>query len=208
MIISLSRDHSPPVVSTSLTVEPTADATAVRAAAASAPAGAARLRAMMDEHFDFIWRQVRRLGLSPDRADDAAQQVFIVASRKLGEIARGRERSFLLGTAIRVASDVRRASARRHEVASERATEAIDPAPRPDELLDHRRAREMLDDVLAQMPIDRRTVFILFELEEMTVAEIAELLELPQGTVASRLRRAREHFELALKRRSSHGGLR
>jgi RNA polymerase sigma-70 factor (ECF subfamily) len=189
----------------SLTVESVQDVAAAEGAVTTA---AARLRAMLDQHFEFIWRQLRRLGLSPDLADDAAQQVFIVASRKLEAIVPGRERSFLLGTAIRVASDTRRASARRREVAGELPTDSIDPAPRADELLDHHRARAMLDDVLAKMPIDSRTVFMLFELEEMTMAEIAELLDLPLGTVASRLRRARAQFEVAIKRRSSHGGLR
>jgi RNA polymerase sigma-70 factor (ECF subfamily) len=161
----------------------------------------------MDQHFDFIWRQLRRLGLSDDLADDAAQQVLIVASRKLDQITPGRERSFLLGAAIRVASDARRACARRREVDREEANEEIDPAPRADELLDRQRARAMLDAVLGGMDLDLRTVFVLFELEELTTAEIAELLELAPGTVASRLRRARSEFEVALKRRKFDGGL-
>jgi RNA polymerase sigma-70 factor (ECF subfamily) len=185
-------------------MEPVPEAPLIDGTPAMEPA---RLRAMMDLHFDFVWRQLRRLGLAPDLADDATQQVFIVASRKLQEIAPGRERSFLLGTAIRVASDTRRRSARRREVASDQAAETIDTAPRADELLDQQRARAMLDDVLSSMPVDLRTVFVLFELEEMTVPEIGELLELPPGTVSSRLRRARAQFEGAVKRRS-HGGSR
>ncbi len=169
------------------------------------PAADARLRTLMAEHFDFVWRQLRRLGLSEDRADDGAQQVFIVAARKLDEIAVGRERSFLFGTAMRVAADARRSTARRREVASEGASEPTDPTPHADELLDQRRARAMLDDALREMDLDLRAVFVLFELEEMTMAQIAKLLELPPGTVASRLRRAREEFDSAVRRWKADG---
>jgi RNA polymerase sigma-70 factor (ECF subfamily) len=202
VINRLSRDHGLLVGGVGATVEPIP---ASPVSGGDAMADSARLRAMIDQHFDFIWRQLRRLGLPADVADDAAQQVLIVASRKLHEIAEGRERSFLLGTAIRVASDMRRATARRHEVDGDDASEPADPAPRADELLDRHRARVVLDEVLAKMDLELRTVFMLFELEEMTMAEIAELLEVPPGTVASRLRRAREQFELALKRRNTGG---
>ncbi len=163
----------------------------------------ARIREMMDLHFEFIWRQLRRMGLSEDRADDATQQVYIIASRKLDGITLGSERSFLFGTAMRVASDARRATARRREVAGDDSQEPTCPTPHADELLDQRRARVFLDEVLDEMHLDLRTVFVLFELEEMTMAEIAALLALPTGTIASRLRRAREDFEAAVKRRQA-----
>ena len=79
-------------------------------------AHAARLRAMMDNHFETVWRSLRRLGVPEAGADDAAQQVFVVASRRLDEITVGGERGYLLGIALRVASDARRALARRREV--------------------------------------------------------------------------------------------
>jgi RNA polymerase sigma-70 factor (ECF subfamily) len=155
---------------------------------------------MLEEHFDFIWRSLRRLGLSADGAEDAAQQVFMVASRKLEQIPVDRERSFLFGTAMRVASDVRRSAAYRREVAHADAGLDIPDASSPDELVDQRRARAMLDQVLDAMDIELRTVFVLFELEEMTTAEIASLVGIPHGTVASRLRRAREEFEAKIAR--------
>ena len=173
---------------------------------AEAPRASTRLRVLMEQHFDFIWRQVRRLGLSHDAADDATQQVFIVASRKLDGIVVGRERSFLFGTAMRVASDARRANARRRETTTEEAAEPADGAPGADELLDQQRARAALDDILAAMELDLRAVFVLFELEEMTMADISTLLECPPGTVASRLRRARAEFRAAVKRRRLQGG--
>ena len=68
-------------------------------------------------------------------------------------------------------------------------------APGADEQLDAARTRAVLDGLLAQMPIELRTVFVLYEIEEMTMAEMATMLELPPGTVASRLRRSRERFQ-------------
>src|SRR4051812_47732080 len=97
----------------------------------------ARLRKMLDECFDFIWRSLRRFGLSEDRADDAAQQVFIIASGKLALIRPESERSFLFGTAMRVASDIRRSAAFRHEIAhADPAAPLVDTAKTAEELVD------------------------------------------------------------------------
>lgn len=161
---------------------------------------AERFRAMFEKHFDFIWRSLRRLGLAEDRADDAAQQVFVIASGKLDAIAPESERSFLFGTALRVASDVRRSAAYRREVPHEDPAGDLEGGLRPDELLEQRDARAMLDRVLDAMELEIRTVFLLFEIEQMTTAEIATLLEIPQGTVGSRLRRAREEFQARIER--------
>ncbi|MBS2018333.1 MAG: sigma-70 family RNA polymerase sigma factor [Deltaproteobacteria bacterium] len=170
------------------------------APAVIAESPSARLRRLFEQHFDFIWRSLRRFGLNDDRADDAAQQVFLVASRKLDAIAQESERSFLFGTALRVASDIRRSAHVRREIAHAEVGVDLDGGPRPDELLDQRRARDLLDRVLDEMELEMRTVFVLYEIEEMTTSEIASLLEIPHGTVASRLRRAREDFEARIQR--------
>ncbi len=169
-----------------------------------------RLRRMFAEHFDFIWRSLRRFGLTGDRADDAAQQVFLIASRKLDAIREGSEKSFLFGTAMRVASDVRRSAVHRREIAHPNPAEDLEaPDLQPDALLDERRARALLDEVLESMDLDTRSVFVLYELEQMTTLEIASLLEIPQGTAQSRLRRAREEFQskvTMMKNRIAHQG--
>src|ERR1043165_1590531 len=72
-----------------------------------------RLSSMFHQHYDFVWRSVRRLGVPEDAVDDAAQEVFVVASRKLDAIGAGKEKAFLFGTAVRVAADTRRALQRR-----------------------------------------------------------------------------------------------
>ena len=111
----------------------------------------------------------------------------------------------MCGTAFRVYSEHRRARARRREVASEPLAEPVDPSLTPDQVADRARARALLDEVLDKMDLKLRQVFVLFELEEMTTTQIAELLELPTGTVASRLRRARESFQAAVKRLRAGG---
>jgi RNA polymerase sigma-70 factor, ECF subfamily len=172
----------------------------------AAPSDPARLRAMISEHLDFTWRSLRRLGLPPDAADDAAQRVFVVASQRLGDIAVGCEKAFLFNTALRVAASARRTFARRREVLQGDAeSESADSAPPADVLLDKERARAVLEDLLEELPTDLRAVFVLFELEGMATSEIAKTLEVPDGTVASRLRRARQAFRAALKRYKARG---
>jgi RNA polymerase sigma-70 factor (ECF subfamily) len=130
-----------------------------------------------------------------------AQRVFLTASQKLAEIAVGRERSFLFSTAAFAAANARRAHARRREVMDDELLDAqVDPSPDGERVVEMKERRRLLDQVLAEMPDDLRTVFVLFVLEGMSSPEIAELLEIPTGTVASRLRRAREAFHTISKR--------
>jgi len=166
----------------------------------STPLAAARIRHLVDTHFDFVWRSLRRMGLSDADSDDAAQEVYAVASRRLTDIRPGRERAFLFGTALRVASQHRRRSPSRREHLDDRAEAYVDPQPGPEQLLERRRAREQLDELLDELPLEQRAVFVLYELEQLSAPEIAELLELPLGTVASRLRRGRAGFEASVQR--------
>lgn len=168
----------------------------------------ARIRSILEEHYAFIWRQLRRFGVPESRVDDAAQEVFVIASQKLDMIREGSERSYLFGTALRVASQLRRSAATRHEVGFSTPPEMEAIASRPDELLDRGRARALLDMVLESLEEDVRAVFVLYELEQLSTKEIAELLDIPVGTAASRLRRAREAFEAKVGRLFPKGGSR
>jgi RNA polymerase sigma-70 factor, ECF subfamily len=159
----------------------------------------ARITAIVREHHAFVWRLLVRLGVPSRSADDATQQVFLVASRRVSEIAAGREKSFLFGTALRVASDERR-SAKNREISGE-LPEGADLAPSPEENAEAGRRRNMLQEALLSMPVELRTVFVLFELEQMTKSEVSALVGVPVGTAVSRLRRAREMFREALRRR-------
>ena len=159
------------------------------------------IRRLVAAHFDFIWRSLRRLGVPQAEVDDAAQKVFCVALRRAGDIADGSERAFLFTTALHIAADVQRAQRRRREVSDDDAlAQAVEPMCDAEELVDRKRARRILDDVLDVMNLDLRSVFVLAELEELTAREIAALLGLPVGTVSSRLRRARDEFRTIARR--------
>jgi RNA polymerase sigma-70 factor, ECF subfamily len=158
-----------------------------------------RFEALVHTEVDFVWRVLRRVGLSRPDADDAVQQVFLVASRRLPELLPGKERSFLYGTAVRIAANLRRGLRRRRERPEEELPVQSDAAEQPDELLERRRARAFLDELLAQLPEELRRVLVLAEIEQLTLAAIAELEHIPPGTAASRLRRARETFRKLLE---------
>ncbi len=155
-----------------------------------------RVRHVVEEHYDFVWRSLRRLGITEESVDDAAQQVFCIFARRATEVAPEKDKTFLFGVVIRVAQNARRCRARRPEYADEeRLARVPSEQASPEELLEERRARALLDALLDEMPMELRTVFVLYEIEEMTMVEIARVLDMPNGTVASRLRRARELFE-------------
>lgn len=195
-------------------VPPTA--TAILSETEAAPrAASARVRtalsfeAIAEQNIDFVFRCLRRAGLDEASADDAAQQVFVIASTKLASIELGKERAFLYGTAMNVAAQHRRRSARLAEVEYVEHGEhgehgdgqaLVADGPTLDEVLDQRRARELLDEVLAALPDSLREVFVLCEIEELSAPEAAACLAIPTGTVTSRLARAREAFDQTLAR--------
>jgi RNA polymerase sigma-70 factor, ECF subfamily len=192
-----AHDTDGVLVTRSATYDPTPPA---ETPVVAAPADHRRLSEMFHQHFDFVWRSVRRLGVPSHAIDDAAQEVFVVASRRLAIIEPGKEKAFLAGTAVRVASDARRSQGRRREDRDVEVDEESAHTPGADELVDQKRAREMLDEIIAELPDETGPVFVLHELEGMTMAEIATCLDLKPGTVASRLRRARAAFEEAIAR--------
>jgi RNA polymerase sigma-70 factor, ECF subfamily len=159
------------------------------------------LRELFTAHYASIWRLLRRLGVPAADLDDAAQEVFWVAARRLGDIAPGREHPFLYGVALRVASNLlRRGRALPNTSDFSTLEQLVDAQPSPEQALEARRARELLELVLGQLPLELRTVLVLFELEGVAIRDIAELEDIPLGTASSRLRRAREEFSAASKR--------
>ena len=153
-----------------------------------------RLRGMVDTHIDFVARVLRNSGTPHAEIDDEVQRTFIVAARRLDDIRPGAEKSFLFRIAFNLAAHARRTAARRREVAADQAPEQVERFATPEALTDQKRMRELLDGVLDQMDESLRATFVLHEFEEMSTAEIAEVLGVPRGTVASRLRRARAEF--------------
>lgn len=153
---------------------------------------------MFHAHHQLVWRVLRRLGLAPDGATDMTQQAFLIAAERLTDIRPESERAFLLGTALRLARGWRRKHARWD------LEDDMDQRPAPTEveqkLVNRQTAMQLLDRMLARMHPDLVTVFTLFELEGMSLPEIAELTSVPLGTATSRLRRARLTFRDAARR--------
>jgi RNA polymerase sigma-70 factor (ECF subfamily) len=146
-----------------------------------------------------VWRLLRHLGVPDSDADDATQQVFLVVAERGAEVEAGKRRAFVYGTALRIALAFHRRSARPMLELDEDAL-GEPGSPAADELLDRQKARQMLEQLLAQMPFELRGVFVLFEILDLSTGEIAEALGLPKGTVASRLRRAREDYAARVAR--------
>jgi RNA polymerase sigma-70 factor (ECF subfamily) len=164
------------------------------AAAQGGAAAARRLRELVDAHFTFVWRSLRRAGVSEADADDATQRVFLTVSRRLAEIRPGAEKAFIYSVVQGEAGHLRRSYQRRGEVGAEQIEDRSTGRPRPDELAGRRQALQHVRAVLGAMDEVLRSVFVLFEIEEMSCQEIARTLGIPLGTVKSRLQRAREDF--------------
>jgi RNA polymerase sigma-70 factor (ECF subfamily) len=159
-------------------------------------------RGIYDEHFPFVWRSLRRLGVFESDLPDAVQDVFLVVHRRLPEFeGRSKMSTWIFGICFRIASDRRKAG--RMVKLTNGDEQLLDT---PDERVDvaaeaeRRQGLAKLEAMLDEMPLDQRAVFTLFELECMTGEDIALTLEVPLGTVYSRLRLARETFRRAAER--------
>jgi RNA polymerase sigma-70 factor, ECF subfamily len=160
-----------------------------------APAVRSRLERRFTAHHALVWRTLRRRGLDADAAADATQQTFLVAAERLNDINHDSERAFLVGTALRVAFAWGRKTVRWQldEDMDRRVGARRD-------VLDEQTAIQLCDLALSKVDPELAEIFVLFELEDLTSPEIAALLEIPLGTVASRLRRAREQFRMVVSR--------
>jgi len=156
--------------------------------------------AFYDEHFDFVWRSLRRLGVPEAALDDAAQEVFLVAFRREAEFeGRSSVRTWLFGIAWNRARELLRGSRRRPE---EPLPDVLPAAPRADQeqTAIEREALRFAYRVLDELAPERRAVLVMVELEEMTAVEVAKILGIPVNTAYSRIRLARRDFEASLKR--------
>jgi RNA polymerase sigma-70 factor (ECF subfamily) len=155
----------------------------------------ARLERIFNDHHVSVWRALRRRGLAAEAAEDAAQETFLLAAERLDDIQPESERAFLIGTALRVAHTLGRKTVRWEldDDMDQRLSGARDTS-------ESRADAQLCDLVLSKVDPDLVEVFVLYELEGLTSPEIAGLLEIPLGSVASRLRRAREQFRAAADR--------
>lgn len=161
-------------------------------------------------HADFVWRSLARLGVRNDDLPDMLQEVFLVVHRR-GDTYDGSSKltSWLFGICLRVAAGYRRRAFRRHEQPLETAAEPVTaPELGPEQTLAAKEARGRLAAVLDDMPLDKRAIFVMFEIDAMSCAEIASSLDVPIGTVHSRLSAARKAFEASLHREQARRGRR
>lgn len=167
-----------------------------------------------EAHFDFVWRSMGHLGVEPAAVEDAAQDVFVIAHRRLADFeGRSSVQTWLFAIALRVARDHRRAARRKrgHGLVPEAevdTADVLDPAPSPLESASRAEAARRLRAILDELDEDRRAVFILAELEEMSVPEIAEAVGAHLNTVYTRLRLARRDFNEAVARHAARDGRR
>ncbi len=159
-------------------------------------------QAVYREYFDFVWSCTRRLGVDPGATDDVVQEIFIVVHGKLHTLERPEAlRSWMYGIVRRTVSTHRRAGrARAAQLTVGEDVELESLAPSPFEQTETNAELARLAQLLETLDPVKREVFSLVELEEFTVPEVAEALEIPLNTVYSRLRAARQAFEAALAR--------
>jgi len=164
------------------------------------------LAELYEAQFDFVWRSARRLGVASLHVDDVVQEVFLVVHRRLAEFeGRSSIKTWLFGITRRVVHDHRR-SARRKPAEPLGSLEPIDEGGGADTQLAQRQSARTLHALLDELDDDKREVFVLAELEQMSGPEIAEVLSVNLNTVYARLRAARGAFEQAVARHHARAG--
>jgi RNA polymerase sigma-70 factor (ECF subfamily) len=162
-------------------------------------------REVYDEHVAFVWRSLRRLGVREAHLKDAMQDVFIIVHRKLPSfVERAHFTTWLFRICHGVARDYRRRAYMRREVPGDAVLEAaVTPGDEPIQALEHADDLALFEAALGTLDIDQRAVFMLFEIENMTGDAISAALQIPLGTVYSRLRLARQAFRRAVLRHAA-----
>lgn len=167
-------------------------------------AGALEFTDVFRQHFDFVWRALRSFGVADAALDDAVQEVFISVHRRLPEFeGRSTLRTWIYSIAYRTAQNHRRSARRREAQTLELELPSREPGP-SDQLASAEASRFVLA-FLDRLPAERRDVFVLCALEEVTAPDAAEILQIKLNTVYSRLRLARADFREALRRFATDG---
>lgn len=169
--------------------------------AAHVPGASLTPEAIYRAELPYVWHSLRRLGVRGADIDDLTQEVFLRAFRSLGQYDPTRPlRPWLFSIAYRLAADHRNLSRHRYEVAEDQ--DAVDPAPGPDASVEVSQAKALTLRALDAVSLERRAVFVLYELNGHTMPELATALDIPLNTAYSRLRLARAEFAEAVQRLS------
>jgi RNA polymerase sigma-70 factor (ECF subfamily) len=159
-------------------------------------------RALFETHAGFVWRVLQRHGVPSRELEDGCQEVFLVLHRRHLEIEDGcQARTFLYGVAVRIAVGMRRRAYHRRELLVDFLPEAGSNNAQPFEALRSRELHQQLMAALASLPRVRREIFVLYELEQMPLADAAIALDVPESTALSRLYAAREAIAAHVRKR-------
>ena len=167
------------------------------------------VRTIYREHARFVWLSLQRLGIHPSDLDDIAQDVFMIVHRRLDTFdRRARISTWLFGICMRVAANYRRRRRWTREVLSGGIEDERPSAQAAaDDILVRREQRELAERALNRLEVAKRATFVMFEIESLSCNEIAELMNVPVGTVYSRLHSARRQLEKNLARDIARRGL-
>jgi RNA polymerase sigma-70 factor (ECF subfamily) len=158
------------------------------------------LREVFEEHGPFVCRSLRYLGVREADLDDLLQEVFLVVYQRLNDYEeKGRARAWLYSICTRVAHAQRRKLGRRRETSAPAPSEES-TAPTQHEHVEDREALALGQRLLGQLPAQQREVFLLYEVEDMSMAEIAHALACPLQTAYSRLHKARSRIVAEVER--------
>jgi RNA polymerase sigma-70 factor, ECF subfamily len=163
------------------------------AKASNQPAKVPSLAEIFEQHTPFLWRALINLGVPAAEAQDQCQEIMITVHRRLASFDGTSLRGWLYGICVRVASDYRRSARVRREVVTDALPETADATDLADSLDRERHARRLLT-ALEALDEAKRAAFVLFEIEELTLAEVSEAVGAPLQTVYSRIKAAREQL--------------
>jgi len=158
-------------------------------------------RALYDRHFELVFRSCRRLGLPDADAEDATQETFALAARKLGSFSEGKLSTWLYRIAANLVSARHRRRRVRDALFAIWGRQEEPHAPSAERAYEAREASRRVGEVLARMAPKKREVFALFELEGLSGEEIAERVGCKVDTVWTRLWHARKDFERIARKR-------
>jgi RNA polymerase sigma-70 factor, ECF subfamily len=164
-----------------------------------------RIERLLRVHADFAARTLRMFGLSGADTDDGLQEVFMVLARRMEDIRPEAEKAFVFRVAQHTALRMRESRWRKRENIVEEPPERAHTST-PEVILDNREALQLMGKIVTALPENLREVFVLFELEDVNTHEIAVMLDIPRGTVVSRLKRARELVDDRMKAHGYRGG--
>src|SRR4051794_817243 len=165
---------------------------------------AARFEALFDAELPYVWTSLRRLGVAPRDLEDVAHELFLRVLKRLPSCDTSQPmRPWLFAFAVRLASDYR--SLARHKTGFLGDNETTYAGPSSEELFAQAEREKLVQRALDQIELDRRAVFVLYEIDEVPMAEIANALGIPENTGYSRLRVAREEFAASIRRLTQQG---